>query len=602
MNTTDETVQLNFEVGDSGGATRSIDKIGASVGKLGDRVDHLSGRFVEMVKGQALFAGMMNFGESIRGAKDYIEHVDTIHKMTGLAADKAAGISTALQESQLSAEEVVGVMGKLVKRGAKAEEGAKNMGAMTKRYGVDLKEGPQKALMKMSDLYAEHKIQAGQVGLITGLSGQKLGNFLEVMEKGGDELGRVMDDATKKNAFLGGEALDNMNALGAASARLHLAWQRITASIMVKFAPTVGKLVDKIADGLDSWLPKVEKFGSYLVDHMETIVELAKTYSKLMLANYAMKKVGGSGILGTAGKIGKFVRGGSLMAKMPFGGLLGKLGGLTGIGPMFAKLVSGAGILGKIGGSLLRLSVVSLIVAGIVGLFMKLRDAGSGAAARLGSMFGRIWESLKGIGGEIGKLFDGNSPVGKFFQWLGDAFLSTIEMIVGGVAKLIEMVRIFIRMVGDKKYWREGGFGLAMADIDIERRNELNEKLTPNLGAQMTKMMAGKGPVTDDQRRLFQKYAEQMKMVEGVTGVQDLHGTRSPEFDKMRMRFGAAIKDKPVPENQVYQDFRGSRFDITQAFAEGFDPGRVAVAFANDLGSIGERSLQSGFSPMFSVR
>ena len=49
-------------------------------------------------------------------------------------------------------------------------------------------------------------------------------------------------------------------------------------------------------------------------------------------------------------------------------------------------------------------------------------------------------------------------------------------------------------------------------------------------------------------------------------------------------------------------DFRGSRFDIKQAFAEGFDPDRVAVAFASDLAALGETKMQSGLSPLFSVR
>lgn len=57
------------------------------------------------------------------------------------------------------------------------------------------------------------------------------------------------------------------------------------------------------------------------------------------------------------------------------------------------------------------------------------------------------------------------------------------------------------------------------------------------------------------------------------------------------------------PEKAVNQfDFRGSKFDIKQAFAEGFDPDRVAVGFANDLASYGERRVQSNFSPLFSVR
>lgn len=54
--------------------------------------------------------------------------------------------------------------------------------------------------------------------------------------------------------------------------------------------------------------------------------------------------------------------------------------------------------------------------------------------------------------------------------------------------------------------------------------------------------------------------------------------------------------------NQIYQDFRNSRFDITQKFEEGFDPDRIAVAFADDLGKLGEKRLQSGFEPLFGIR
>lgn len=55
---------------------------------------------------------------------------------------------------------------------------------------------------------------------------------------------------------------------------------------------------------------------------------------------------------------------------------------------------------------------------------------------------------------------------------------------------------------------------------------------------------------------------------------------------------------QPAP---VY-DFRGSTFDITQQFAQGFDPGRIAVAFTNDLATLGERKLQSSLSPLGAIR
>lgn len=55
---------------------------------------------------------------------------------------------------------------------------------------------------------------------------------------------------------------------------------------------------------------------------------------------------------------------------------------------------------------------------------------------------------------------------------------------------------------------------------------------------------------------------------------------------------------QPVHHN--HQDFRYSRFDITQKFAEGFDPDRIAAVFAHDLEAMAEQRLDSGIVPGFS--
>lgn len=52
----------------------------------------------------------------------------------------------------------------------------------------------------------------------------------------------------------------------------------------------------------------------------------------------------------------------------------------------------------------------------------------------------------------------------------------------------------------------------------------------------------------------------------------------------------------------VHMDFRGSRFDIKQEFAEGFDPDRVAVAMTTDLALLGERRIQSPLAGLYGVR
>lgn len=55
----------------------------------------------------------------------------------------------------------------------------------------------------------------------------------------------------------------------------------------------------------------------------------------------------------------------------------------------------------------------------------------------------------------------------------------------------------------------------------------------------------------------------------------------------------------PAQRPHTSQDFRYSRFDITQKFAEGFDPDRVATAFASDLSAMAEQNLDSGFANAF---
>lgn len=60
------------------------------------------------------------------------------------------------------------------------------------------------------------------------------------------------------------------------------------------------------------------------------------------------------------------------------------------------------------------------------------------------------------------------------------------------------------------------------------------------------------------------------------------------------------VKEAAMKKTQHVTNFNNNKFDIKQAFAEGFDPDRIAVAFANDLATLGERRQQaaSGLVPL----
>lgn len=76
-------------------------------------------------------------------------------------------------------------------------------------------------------------------------------------------------------------------------------------------------------------------------------------------------------------------------------------------------------------------------------------------------------------------------------------------------------------------------------------------------------------------------------------------------FSGAQAKQAVALADKLRDTSRrasVYQDFRGSKFDITQTFAEGFDPDRIATVLGSQISALGERQLQSGFAPLYGVR
>ena len=87
--------------------------------------------------------------------------------------------------------------------------------------------------------------------------------------------------------------------------------------------------------------------------------------------------------------------------------------------------------------------------------------------------------------------------------------------------------------------------------------------------------------------------------------VASLRGEANADRE-MRGTAGGGPGARPTPEarggGRTVQDFRFSRFEIEQKFEEGFDPDRIAVAFASDLASLTDYQRQSGFEPLFGVR
>jgi hypothetical protein len=147
--------------------------------------------------------------------------------------------------------------------------------------------------------------------------------------------------------------------------------------------------------------------------------------------------------------------------------------------------------------------------------------------------------------------------LGKSLLWLWDLIDGPL---IGGFKGVIRILGALFEYVGKFLSWAGANLnammGLQETNTDMkEREPSMLEKLLQAFKTPEGSLTAPKAPKTPDKR--------------AVTG--------------------------------VVQDFKFSRFQIDQKFEEGYDPDRIAVAFANDLGKIGQQRSQSGFAPLFSV-
>lgn len=146
-----------------------------------------------------------------------------------------------------------------------------------------------------------------------------------------------------------------------------------------------------------------------------------------------------------------------------------------------------------------------------------------------------------------------------------------------------------------------GGFGDTAGAVNMARRwlqNGFNtdaEQINDPLFAATTNIATA---LNKSGRAINAEAPEWLNTIRNVFGNIDVirkQMTAKTNIDGER----ASRRNQQSPHTN--NDFRYSRFDITQKFAEGFDPDRIAAVFARDLEGLAEQRMSSGFNPAFSV-
>jgi hypothetical protein len=568
--TTQHDVSAHIKVVDQ--VSGPMARISGAVSKVSQGFNRLSAGFLSLTGIGAAAVGALSLKGIIESTNEHMRSVKRISTITGETAGHADGLVEAFAKVGIEGNEAERILLMMSRTGAKMEDtvmstamGVQNTSSRMRALGIDITHGPYKAMVGLAGAVQRGKLDVGHLTRMMGIRPQLALDFMKILQRGPQYLKATIDEMEKSGTAVTAENLASFQKFQDVKNEVLAGWKRIQIVVGKELYPVITQLLQNVKDKIPGWIEGAKAFGGFLRDNLQTAIGLAKTLGKVMMANAMIMRVSamggagggqGVGIGGAAKGIGSFIFG------QGFGGsgvgsrshALGSrmAGGLysAGIGSpaMLGRLIPALGILGNIVPMLLRLTGVGVVILAVVGAFKAISENFMGIRGFLGE----IWERLRATFAVFGRLFSDASPITKFFKLALPLAIGGLLMVVENIVSFVTKLARFIAEIIDKPT-------ALLSPIETWKR-----------------VSAG---------------------VERETQAEIARARKQSAADAL-----AETKAQSQRPGAPNFDFRGSRFSITQSFAEGFDPDRIAVAFANDLATLGERKLQSGFSPMFAVR
>ncbi len=615
-------VEHQFTIADK--ATAALNKIHSGALKVDSAFNKASATVVKMGGIAAAALGGFAIGGGIASANQYLRTVRDISSATGFTASGVDSVLEAMGTVNIAAEEGQGIIEQMsiamqryrmeVEKSGKAQSDA---AMIIERMGLNMEKGPEAVFVRMAEMAEKGKISMADLNIAFQVAPRQASSMLRLLQQGPEAVGKIMMDLQKRGIAVNATNIAAFNKFEKAQIAIKSAWDRIFILVAGRVMPVIGEMLEGVAGKIDSWAESAAAFGEtlgkFLKEHLDTVIMIGK----VMAANAILQKATGMGIGGAAMRLGggvsRMVGGGAAAAAttaaaaspavigraigesvakaagtaawVPAGAGAAARGGpvsrilasitrrFKSLGPIMKRVggvfaVAGPGLL-KFGALIFRFTAIGAIITAIIAMtvwtYQAIRSNTLGIRDIMLDWWDRIrtralvvWDIIGPMLDSLGRMFSVGGPVGNFFVKVLIGVINHVGFAVDNILLLVQTIIIAIRSA-------------------IEDPTKLVTPLVlfMNAAAEAQKLTAERFKAIQMEREL-----EAMPLA-GIPGAR-----------------GAPTARPPAP---VF-DFRGSKFDIKQQFAEGFDPDRIAVAFSNDLAALGERRVQSGLAPLFSVR
>lgn len=561
----DTTLREKIVVDGTEQAAAKLNTMAAAAGRVANAFSGLRAA-AGMVGG---VAGLWQIAEGVRDVDRLYQAVLRVTDMTGMAADHAHAMFDMFELSGVEMEAAERIITSMTRSAAKLSDGMGGIGmqaqmvnGLMQRLGVSIKAGPEDRLLAMSKAAQAGKLDVNQLIQAFMIPRSQASAMMSMLRQGPERLRQIQKDTLTGADVIDDKTLETYRTMLQARRELKDAWGDLIGVFYKSLIPGVTAILQGIKKLFDDVAPIAAAIGKGLASHMELVIKLTKTYLALLLASKAINLFSGPenqlGIFGRGRQIlggaARFldrgrVAGGAMdyfeaRAASPALGMFEK----AGAGPLATILTSLRGLpalfggLASSAGALIPSFVALLPVIGVI----------AAAIAAVAIIFYAIKNNMLGIRDQLKRTFGA----------IMDAFRAAWEALKPVLLLLWEALKPLVYVVG----------------VVLVTQLMMFAKMI-EFTAHVIKFFIENNPLLRGAAWLAAKA--------GLTQAQ-----QAEEAKATPNKAGAG----------TYQDFRGSKFEITNNFPTGIDGGRVAVAFGDDLARLGERRLDSGLRPLFSYR
>lgn len=554
--------------------------------KIGAVAKGISGLRVGLLAVGGMF-GVFQVRDAIANVGQLYERVRRLKAAAGVTAETAHALTDAFDltgtESTVADSTIVR-LARLSQRASGAGKEAQKLKHTLTAVGVDMKHGVEASFLSMSEAVTKGRLGVNEMARTFKIPLAQAGQLMGTLKQGPERLRAIIAESLDGADLVDEAALRSYEQAKQAKLELADAWEGLVGTVYKSLLPGVTAVVHKLTAGMKEAEPIVTFIGKTLATHMDLVVASAKAYVGYLIAAKAIAATTGGGTIGgfLKGQMGGVLNFGPRAPAAPMfqagrqlpgaarainainiGSQFAGRGGLAGVansvaqiaarfspmlGRLLASTVSFRALFAVIG----RFMLIGTVIAVAGRIFTMLKNDVGGFRTRIGQVLGEIVSKFQGIGRVIKPVLSLLTYVfGKVLTGIGYVVLGIFEGILRAVNFVLTLLRAIVNVM----------HSLITSPLWSIRHPI---KLFTNAWADAAKS------------------AE--KMAEGAKGK------------------GKAGKGTTEPPPNINQDFRGSTFNVTNQFAEGFDVGRVSVAFTEQIAAAGQRRIQSGFAPTFAVR